>query len=414
MKKRTFLFSMLVLGMSMTFTACGSDGDDTPATDKIIDDAEYDPIISQYVDQIVLPTYSELASKNQSLLEAVNTFAATPSDANFVSVCDAWMEARRPWESSEAFLFGPVDSEGLDPNMDSWPLDQEGIKGILVSGDWSKLNWDEETSDNAVEAAQSLRGFHTLEFFAFYNGEPRTVTAVASSENPADIQYNNDAANWKSNWTTYMKRVASLLASDAKTLYDDWSVSFDGGESFASRFKMHMEGDYKSGINCIEQIIDGCADIASEVGETKIGDPVSKEKSGNHTEAIYAVESWYSWHSRDDYTNNIISIRNSYYGNLFNGGPDEIESSSKNFETVSSNSLSALVAKYNPALDNQVKNAIKKAAVAIQAIPQPFRDHILCEETEAAMEACAELEDILTNQLKPYLVNSTKLIDTTK
>ena len=27
---------------------------------------------------------------------------------------------------------------------------------------------------------------------------------------------------------------------------------------------------------CIEQLIDGCTDIATEVGETKIGDPLDK------------------------------------------------------------------------------------------------------------------------------------------
>ena len=47
---------------------------------------------------------------------------------------------------------------------------------------------------------------------------------------------------------------------------------------------------------CIEQIIDGCVDIASEVGETKIGDPLDKYNAGKVTEALYAVESWYSWH----------------------------------------------------------------------------------------------------------------------
>ena len=38
-----------------------------------------------------------------------------------------------PWEQSEAFLFGPVDILGLDPNMDSWPLDQVAIVNILNS-----------------------------------------------------------------------------------------------------------------------------------------------------------------------------------------------------------------------------------------------------------------------------------------
>lgn len=56
---------------------------------------------------------------------------------------------------------------------------------------------------------------------------------------------------------------------------------------------------------CIEQIIDGCIDIATEVGETKIGDPLDKWNAGLKTEALYAVESWYSWHSREDYSNNM-------------------------------------------------------------------------------------------------------------
>ena len=32
------------------------------------------------------------------------------------------------------------------------------------------------------------------------------------------------------------------------------------------------------------------------------------------TEALYAVESWYSWHSREDYSNNIVSICNAFCG----------------------------------------------------------------------------------------------------
>ena len=54
-------------------------------------------------------------------------------------------------------------------------------------------------------------------------------------------------------------------------------------------------------LNCVEQIIDGCLDIANEVGEAKIGDPLALYNSGQTTEALYAVESWYSWHSREDY-----------------------------------------------------------------------------------------------------------------
>jgi len=112
-------------------------------------------------------------------------------------------------------------------------------------------------------------------------------------------------------------------------------------------------------------------------------------EDGKTQEALYAVESWYSWHSRDDYTNNIYSIRNAYYGSLDG--------------SVNANSISALVKKVDEAFDTKVKNAIQAAADAIQAIPQPFRNNIDSSEAKAAMDACGDLESLLTDELKPFM-----------
>ena len=134
-----------------------------------------DAIAEQFVDVVVLPTYKDLQEKNHALLEAVNAFRENPSDANFENCCAAWITAREPWEKSEAFLIGPVDNEGLDPNMDSWPLDVDNIVQVLNSQNWSEMQWsgnfDEDSED--IGAAQSVRGYHTLEFLLFKNGEPR-------------------------------------------------------------------------------------------------------------------------------------------------------------------------------------------------------------------------------------------------
>ena len=98
-----------------------------------------------------------------------------PSNSAFETACNAWITAREPWEESEAFLFGPVDELGLDPNMDSWPLDQNAIVQILNSQKWGDLEWSEGDDDAKVESAQNVRGFHTLEFLLFKDGKPRTV-----------------------------------------------------------------------------------------------------------------------------------------------------------------------------------------------------------------------------------------------
>ena len=136
---------------------------------------ELKAIVADYVDVVVLPTYKDLTEANAKLHAAVQELATSPSNKTFEAAAKAWMAARQPWEMSEAFLFGPVDKHGLDPNMDSWPLDQDAIKNVLVSGDFSDLSWDEEDSDDDIEAAQNIRGFHTLEFLLFKNGEPRRI-----------------------------------------------------------------------------------------------------------------------------------------------------------------------------------------------------------------------------------------------
>ena len=187
-------------------------------------------------------------------------------------------------------------------------------------------------------------------------------------------------------WANYMVTVSGLLADDVSMLYDEWK------NGYADIFKNHNSEEYKSAIDCVEQIFDGCTDIASEVGSAKIGDPYNLFMSGQTEAALYAVESWYSWHSRDDYRNNIYSIRNAYYGSRDG--------------RVNSNSLSAVLAAVNPALDTEAKQKIQAAADAIYNIPQPFRNNINAYESAVAMQACADLEDFIDNTLKPYFTEN--------
>ena len=141
---------------------------------RVDDDKALADIVNTYVDGVVVPTYNDLKQRTAELNLAVKALQAQPATSTFKAAANAWMKAREPWESSEAFLFGPVDELGLDPNMDSWPLDVDAIKEVLVSGDFSKMEWTDDQEDEDIEAAQNVRGFHTLEFLLFKNGEART------------------------------------------------------------------------------------------------------------------------------------------------------------------------------------------------------------------------------------------------
>ncbi len=212
---------------------------------------------------------------------------------------------------------------------------------------------------------------------------------VGGNTSSADLDYSAANAN---SWHNYMKQVAYLLKADATTLYEAWNTSYEGGEAYAQSFKNHTRPPYESARNCVEEILDGCVTIADEVGNAKIGEPYNLYNSGDITSALYAVESWYSWHSRDDYTNNIWSIRNAYFGSLDG--------------SVNANSLSAVVKAADADLDAEVVAVINRTAAAIQAIPQPFRNHINCDEARAAMAACKELVDVMDIKLRTIVTGN--------
>jgi len=126
----------------------------------------------------------------------------------------------------------------------------------------------------------------------------------------------------------------------------------------------------------MQQLINGCIDIADEVANGKIADPYDEQ----NTEL---VESQFSFNSIRDFSDNIVSILNIYKG------------------IDGSESLSLYVAEKDSALDEQVENEIQLAIDAIGAISPdnnpPFRDAILDsskrDEIEAAQDAIRKVMD---------------------
>lgn len=227
--------------------------------------------------------------------------------------------------------------------------------------------------------------FTTTTFTSCDNNDDPVVNPNTPQDD-ADLDY---SASNATAWGNYMKNVAALLKSDAEKLYSQWAESYENagvntGEPYATLFKKHdSRSGYSDVKSCAQEVVEKMAEIANEVGSSKIGDPYAKWTSGKQTEALYAVESWYSWHSRDDYTNNIKSIANAYYGKL-NGSE--------------SNMAEASMAKAleGTAIDRTVRKQIADAQAAIQNITQPFRNHIGSTEAQQAMEACAALQASLS------------------
>ena len=375
MKKLSIYF--LVLFTALYF--CSSCSEDSPEGEFTEDGYGYDftQVLKVYTDDVILPTYADMRDKAWVLYDAVQAFSKANgrTQDNLNAVCAAWRATRIPWEQSESCLYGPADKLGLDPSLDSWPLKKADIDKIINSG---------EISASTI-MDPGVHGFHTIEYLIFLNGNPKNLLTISFSE--PEIQYLVAATEYLRNdcvmlWAAWngSQNISVRDQAVIKTFEEDPTQY-----NFAYNFKNAITSsgvDLATMDDAIDNIIEGCAGIADEVAAQKIGAPRDLAADGKISEAVLEVESWYSWNSIDDYANNIISIRNSYFGGI-----------GKTASTRNQHSMSVFVESKNAALNTEITAAIEKAYKAInEGMQRPFRNNLTGDKVNAAIEACTDLQ----------------------
>jgi uncharacterized iron-regulated protein len=369
---------LLLFAATLVLASCE---EDNTGGNTDTNDATYRAILAQYVDNTVVPTYKAMAEAALEMRAANNALKAGPTDAALKAASDAWMKARIEWEKSEAFLFGPVGEDGfdIDGHIDSWPLELEAIQTSIGEGGdiTGETAWNELDSE--------VIGFHTTEYLLYRGGQTRPVADLSAAE----LKYLT-AATDALVWDCVLAYVAWVglenVADNIKTVFNEnpdvvTRLNEHSYKNYATMLK-NASGKYDGNFAAaLSEVSDGCADIAGEVGATKIESPYTTKKTEE-------VESWYSWHSLDDYQNNIISIKAAYYGG-------------RSQTTPHASSLSAFIASQNSTLDSKVKEKIDDCITKIAAIGtggksfyEVVRDQINASQVEAAVDACAELEGL--------------------
>ncbi len=310
--------------------------------------------LTPYIDGTVLPTYREMADRAMELYNLCEIMQAkhedgTLSEADIKAAGDAWKASRKAWEKSEAFLFGPAAQHNIDPHIDSWPLDKAAMDNLLADIRSGK-NWD-----IANNAGYGLLGFHSVEYMLFeLSADGNTALTHSANYTPEELTYllavvgdlRDQCVCLEACWagTDAISAAKQAVLEEADLDYGEqygWEMKNAG--SAGSRFKTFQDA--------AEEIIQGCIDIADEVGHTKIGRPnnASSEEDRNY------IESPYSLNSIEDFEDNIISIENSYLGS-----------------TAGVASISDYVKSKDADLDARLRQAITDARNAIKAIPEPF------------------------------------------
>lgn len=91
-----------------------------PAAPMVAGEAE---VVSNYAD-IAHAAYGDSLIKAQELNAAIDALIAAPSEATLAAAKAAWIEARVPYQQTEAFRFGNAIVDDWEGKVNAWPLDE--------------------------------------------------------------------------------------------------------------------------------------------------------------------------------------------------------------------------------------------------------------------------------------------------
>lgn len=398
----------LVLGMAVAAIALTACDDEKKGENSVTLDNDIKAAVEQYVPGVVYSTYNDLAKESDELYnllaDAADKGVDAISQAEIDAICAKFLQARQSWEESEAFLYGAATDFGIDPHIDTWPLDVEALATALSNSEQvAALEGEDGIAYASAKLGAELLGFHGIEFILFRDGENRTVEALRGNED--DEAFSGKTVTGAQE-LIYATAVAGDLRDNCYRLIVSWNP--DAPQAYQERceelevpvsmtgsdktYGENMLGAAKAGSTyatwqetMASILVAGCSNICNEVANVKMGNAHSGED-------VNYIESPYSKKSFQDFIDNILSIQYSLYGKA-------------NVNEAQSNSIINVLKNHKyegaQALQDKLNSSVAalKACQAKGAFVDIYRDNSVQE----AMDVINELDEEL-NKAAEWIV----------
>ena len=265
--KKIFLLSSIAI---IAFASCKKDEATTDDFTTL-----KTTVLADFTNTVAVPGYLELDNNAAALKLSIENVSAATTEANLTEARTAWKNMRATWEKCEGYLFGPVEDNDYDPNMDTWPTDYVQMDSLLSST-------NPLTLAHIQAITLSLRGYHPIEYIIFGNHGDRTAASITDRQK------------------AYMLSLATDLKNTCHDLYTSWTAA---PVNFAQQVIKAGAGStvYAAKKEAYMAIVEAMIAICEEVGEGKMKEPFDAMDPG-------IVESPYSGNSINDFRNNIIGL----------------------------------------------------------------------------------------------------------
>ncbi len=349
-------------------TTSGSTPGSTPGSNPAakVDEAG---VVKTY-GSLVEKSYAASVASTKKLQTSIDTFVATPTEANLEAAKKQWLAARDDYGPTEAFRFydGPIDEpeKGPEGQINAWPMDEAYVdyvdgattKGII--GD--PVAYPDITKDVILEANEKdgetniSTGWHAIEFLLW----GQDLNADGAGTRPV-TDYTTEA-NAKRRGA-YLDLLADVLVDDLTGVAEQWAPNVAG--NYRATFE-------KSPTESLGKIFRGIGALtAGELAGERMGVAFdTKDQEDEH--------SCFSDNTSADVKNNAIGVQRVY---------------TAKFPGVSGPSLADLVAAKSPETNAKLTAKLDATVKATSNFPATFEKMIAAEEGSADRKA---LKDAIT------------------
>ena len=346
---KTGMMMAMCAVISLGLSSCSDDNNENQGTENVqsVNEQKMEAIAQQYVSNTIYKTYAAIANATDQLYtqlaDVADRFKANPesvSQSDIDKICSTFLTAREEWEKSEAFLYGAATDFGIDPHIDTWPLDADGLATALKNADQvANLEGEDGIAYAGGKLGQELLGFHGIEFVIFRDGANRKIEDLRKEE--TDEAFTKIGAHVTGEQELiYAAAVAGDLRDRCFQMEVAWNADAPkahidrvdevelpytvngGSKSYGENMLAAGKAGstYASWQEVMVTILQaGCENIANEMANTKIGNPYSGED-------VNYIESPYSHKSFIDFRDNMVSIENALYGGREGDGRDTSKS----------------------------------------------------------------------------------------
>ncbi|WP_156040986.1 imelysin family protein [Chondromyces apiculatus] len=367
----------ILLPAAALLVGCGGDDDgEQPPADTFEADAQ--PVVAQYA-KLVHTSYSDALTGVGEIRASLATFVETPSQANLDAARSVWLEARNPYGLTEAFRFysGPIDNdEGPEGQINAWPLDEVYVDYVEGDADAGIVNDPTGHPDLTTEYLASLNeaggeknistGYHAIEFLLW--GQDLSEDGPGARPYTDYVDGTEGTAMNQGRRGDYLLAAGELLEVDLKGVTDAWS---EGADTYRASF----EG--RTGREAVRDILLGIGSLsgAELAGERMQVAYDTKDEEDEH--------SCFSDNTHNDILMNATGIQNVYLGRI---------------GTTDGPGIDDLVESRDPELNRKMKEQLDASIAAIKAIPVPFDQAIVGDDSAPGRVAVKAAIDALRAQ----------------